>query len=119
MERGLFRLKFMLFTPCYPPPMLLFSSCYCLWLYACRSQVDFPSSVGWRNVSEEFQKLTSGQTVEYVLEEQRRARCRVALRFSALVLWCVGIAQHILQRQISHVIMTAMCISGKRFHKPN
>lgn len=109
MERDLFCLNFMLFTPCYPPPMLLFSSCYCLWLYACRSQVDFPSSVGRRNVSEEFQKLSSGQTVEYVLEEQRRARCRVALRFSALVLWCVGIcstysvAPNLTCRNDSHV----------------
>lgn len=83
---------------------------------ACKSRVDFPSSVGQRNVSEEFQKLFSGQAVEYVLEEQRGTRCRVALSLFCGV-W--EFALHILQYKISHVVMTAMCMSGKRFHKPN
>ncbi len=82
----------------------------------CKSRVEFPSSVGQRNVSEEFQKLFSGQAVEYVLVEQRGTRCRVDLSLFCGV-W--EFARHILQHKISHVVMTAMCMSEKRFHKPN
>lgn len=98
------------------PPRLLFSSGCCLWLFACKSRFDFPSSVGMylRN----FRSSFLVKQLSMCLEEQRGTRCRVALSFSALVLWCVGIAQHILQYKISHVVMTAMCTSGKRFHKP-